>query len=79
MQMTFQRNGVRAEAIVLAVSPDRMRIAERGRADTVELNLQDGCWRDERGKRIEIEALIAIDESALAGLAPRTLSAGSLL
>jgi hypothetical protein len=77
MQMTFQRNGVRAEAIVLAVSPDRMRIAERGRADTVELNLQDGCWRDERGKRIE--ALIAIDESALAGLAPRTLSAGSLL
>jgi hypothetical protein len=77
--MTFQRNGVRAEAIVLAVSSDRMRIAERGRGDTVELILQDGCWRDERGRTIEIETLIAIDKNAVAAFAPRTLTAGSLV
>jgi hypothetical protein len=79
MQMTFQRNGVRGEAIVLAVSPDRMRIAERGRPDTVELNLHDGSWHDERGRRLEIETLIAIDNHAFADVAPRTLTAGSLL
>jgi hypothetical protein len=79
MQMAFQRNGVRGEAIIFSVSRYRMRIAERGHADTVELTLQDGCWRDENGRSIEIEAMIGIEANAFADFAPRTLTAGSSL
>jgi hypothetical protein len=77
--MSFQRNGVRSEAVVLAVNRAQVRIAERGRGDTVELTLQDGCWRDERGRTIEIEAMIGLDAAAFADFAPRTLTAGSSL
>jgi hypothetical protein len=79
MHMTFQRNGVRGEAIILSVTRDRMRIAERGCGDTSELALADGHWRDERGREIEIEAMVAAKKDAFADFRPRTFTAGSLL
>ena len=54
------QNGLRVEAVVLAVNSERMRVAIGAQSDTVELHMVDGGWRTERGAAIEIEALMAI-------------------
>jgi hypothetical protein len=54
------QNGLRVEAVVLAVNSERMRVAIGSHSDTVELHMVDGGWRTQRGAAIEIEALIAI-------------------
>jgi hypothetical protein len=54
------QNGLRVEAVVLAVNSERMRVAIGSQSDTVELHMVDGGWRTERGAAIEIEALMAI-------------------
>ncbi len=46
------------EAVLLAVSRERMRLAVRGRAETLEFRLVDGEWTSEQGDRIELESLI---------------------
>jgi hypothetical protein len=54
------QNGLRVDAVVLAVNSERMRVAIGSQSDTVELHMVDGGWRTERGAAIEIEALMAI-------------------
>lgn len=81
MRMAIQRgNGVRAEALLLAVSKSRMRVVIAGTADTVELSMMDGRWIDESGEIIEFEALLPLDGIGWPGLCadlyPRTAVAG---
>ncbi len=59
MLMTIRyQSGLRAEAVVLAASRERMRIAVDCQPDTTELRQVDGRWHTEGGTEIEIEALI---------------------
>jgi hypothetical protein len=73
-------NGVRAEAVVLAAARDLLRVAVAGSRDTEEWLMFDGCWYDESGRRVEIEAAVAIDGldySAVSGEAyPKVAAAG---
>jgi len=81
MRMTIRyQDGARAEAVLLAVNCDRMRVAvDRGR-DTIELHKTAPGWCTDNGEEIEIEALIAIpgvDVSRFcAELHPRAIGAG---
>jgi hypothetical protein len=59
MMIRYQ-SGRTVEAVLLAASSDRMRVAMGARSDTVELSLLDGLWYAEPGASIEIEALIPI-------------------
>ena len=54
------QSGFRAEAVLLAATGDRMRVAIGSQRDTVELHKVDAGWRTQRGAAIEIEALIPI-------------------
>jgi len=83
MRMTFQReDGALVEAVLLTANRFQMRIVPVGVGDTVELTMDDGCWRDERGRRMQIEAMLAtegVDTLAiLADFYPRTAVAGAL-
>ena len=72
-------NGVRTEAVLLAGSRDRLRLAVPGSGDTNEIARSDGEWRDENGRRVEIEAIFAdsADDAAFWSEAhPLTLTAG---
>ena len=53
------RDRRRVEAIVLAVSADRMRISLPNCEDAVELRQAQGVWTTEDGEPIEIESMIA--------------------
>jgi hypothetical protein len=59
MHMTLNfATGRRVDGLLLAASPDRMRLAVRDRNETIELNVEAGQWRAEDGSMVEIEALI---------------------
>ena len=58
------RNGLRAEAVLLAANSERMRVAIESQRDTVELHRVEENWRSQRGAAIEIEALIPISGTA---------------
>ena len=59
MLMTIRyQNGLRAEAVVLAASRERMRVAVDSQPDTMEFQQVDGRWHMEGRGEIEIEALI---------------------
>jgi hypothetical protein len=45
------------EGVVLSVAKDRMRVALRGHADTIELRCSCGQW-DMQGVTFEFEALV---------------------
>jgi hypothetical protein len=79
MMIRYQ-SGLRVEAVLLAASRERIRIAIDSQRDTVELNKVDACWHTEDGAEIEIEALIPIagtDVSQFcAAVYPRTNTAG---
>ena len=61
MQMMIRyQSGLRVEAVLLAASRERMRLAIDSERDTVELHRADACWFTETGAEIEIEALIPI-------------------
>ena len=62
------QNGLRIEAVLLAAGHDRMRVAIETQCDTVELHRVDAGWQTERGAAVEIEALMAIPGTDLAGL-----------
>jgi hypothetical protein len=57
--MVVYENGSRADAVVLAVGENRMRVVLRGSRDTVELRLLKEQWMTEEGDAIDIEALVA--------------------
>ena len=82
MLMTIRyQTGLRVEAVLLAASRERMRVAIDSQRDTVELHKVDASWYTEEGTAIEIEALIPIsgvDVSQFCmGVYPRTNAAGS--
>jgi len=84
MQMTIRyQNGARSEAVLLAASRERMRLATGSNADTIELQKLDAFWWTERGEQIEIEALIpmsGMDVSQFcAEVYPRAAAAGRSL
>jgi len=65
MQVTIRfENGLRVEALLLAASAERMRVALPARGDALDLRLADGRWSLESGPAIEIEALIAFPPAA---------------
>ena len=80
MTIRFQ-NGDRVDAVLLAASRERMRVAIDSQRDTIELHKVDASWYTEEGTAIEIEALIPISGADVsqfcAGVYPRTSAAGS--
>lgn len=52
-------DGRRWECLLFAASENRMRIAVRGRGDTVELTLQQGRWTWENGVPVEVDSVLA--------------------
>ena len=60
MQLVFSfSDGRRTEAVLLAASTDRMRVAIPGQEDAVELRRAEGHWKTESGEHIELESIIA--------------------
>lgn len=70
-------DGHRAEAIVLAVSADRMRITMPEYEDAMELRLRDGAWMTEDQRPVELEALAAGGDlrALFAGMGPLSRTA----
>jgi hypothetical protein len=84
MEMILRyQTGLRAEAVLLAAGADRMRIAVRDGADTVELRLVFGQWVSEDGGPLEIESLISIPNTGIVHFcpdpAPMTRTAGNTM
>ena len=82
MLMTIRyQGGVTVEAVLLAANRERMRLAVASQRDTIELSKADGCWYTEKGDVIELEALIPLVGTDLAGFCaavyPRTIAAGA--
>ena len=80
MAIRYQ-GGMRVEAVLLAANRERMRLAVASLGDTIELHKADGCWYTEAGDVIELEALIPLAGTDLAGFCaavyPRTIAAGA--
>ena len=55
--MISGRDG-RYEAVLLAVSKERLRIARPGHVDTIELALVHGVWVDENDEPVEFESMV---------------------
>ena len=53
-------DGRRVDAVVLAVSADRMRISIPGIDDATELRATQGAWFTETGEPVEIESIILL-------------------
>jgi hypothetical protein len=51
--------GREREGLLLAGSPERMRVMMPGQADAVEFRLIEGNWMNESGAAVEIGALAA--------------------
>ena len=51
--------GRQVEALLLSVSPDRLRVVIPGRADTAEFRIVDGQWTSESGAQVELGAIIS--------------------
>ncbi|MEO8593949.1 MAG: hypothetical protein ABI759_11560 [Candidatus Solibacter sp.] len=51
--------GRQLDALILSVSPDRLRVVTPGRADTLEFRAVDGKWVSESGAQVELGALIS--------------------
>ena len=67
MLMTIRyRNGLRVEAVLLAASRERMRVATDTQRDTLELHKVDGAWQTEAGDALEIESLIPLPGTGVA-------------
>ena len=68
MLMTIRyQTGLRAEAVVLTASRERMRVAIDSQPDTTDLQQVDACWHTEDGTEIEIEALISMTGTDVPG------------
>jgi hypothetical protein len=53
--------GRTVEALLLAISPNRMRLVIRDFRDAVEIEYAAGQWKTEKGKLIEIVGMITDD------------------
>jgi len=71
--------GRRVDGVLLATGRDRMRVAVRGRNETIELRLEEGRWTSDEGVRVELESVIWDGATAIPqswAEAPRTFTAG---
>src|SRR5208283_3118126 len=57
--------GQRVEAVVLAVEPNRLRIAIKDSEDAEVLRYEAGQWLRESGEAVEFESLLAGDQTAI--------------
>ena len=71
--------GGRHEAVLLAASASRMRVAVRGARDTIELRVAYGQWLCEDGEPVEFESILAGQDFSFFcdEVYPRTRAAGS--
>ncbi len=53
--------GRQMEAVLLASSPNRMRLVVRGESETLELRRSQGHWYSEKGERVEFDAIVAAE------------------
>ena len=78
--MIRYQDGRRDEAVLMAASQERMRIAAASQKDTVELTRGNEGWLTENGEPVDIEALIPMDgfqvEQFCAAIYPLTMTAG---
>jgi len=61
MYTVLVMEGRQVEALLLSVSPDRLRVVIPGRADTAELRMVDGQWTSESGAQVELGAILSAD------------------
>lgn len=74
MYTVIVMGGRQVEALLLSVSPDCLRAAIPGRADTAEFRMIDGQWTSESGAQVELGAILsagAADVSQVMGREPR--------
>jgi hypothetical protein len=69
-------NGHRADALLLTMTPDTMRVVLHRRNDTVEYRRISDRWAGDDGSRVSIEAMLAAAAVRPAGYRGLTLSAG---
>jgi len=62
LQIGFS-DGRSVDAVLLAASPDRMRVAFEDCADATELRLIDGRWTDEDGTEVSLDAIFFEDDA----------------
>ena len=55
--------GRQVDALLLSVSPDRLRAVIPGRADTAEYRRIDGQWTSESGARVELGAILSAGDA----------------
>ena len=78
MQLTLlYPGGRRIDAVVLAATQDRMRIAIPNRRDAVELRLTGDTLTSDEGESVEIEAVLACDWTGQRIEQPRSRTAGA--
>jgi hypothetical protein len=69
-------NGHRADALLLTMTSDAMRVIPHRRNDTVEYRQVAGRWIGDDGTRVTIEAMVPATAVQPAGDRGLTLSAG---
>jgi len=69
-------NGLRTDALLLALGSDRMRVAFRNGDDAIELRREGEQWISEEGSTFVAEAWITDSCEGLEA-APRTMAAGA--
>jgi hypothetical protein len=78
--MIRYESGLRAEAVLLAASRERIRAAIKSEKDTAEFHWVEAGWYTERGMAVEIEAMVPLMGTDFSNLCtavyPRTNVAG---
>ena len=64
--------GRRVDALLLSASADHLRVAIRGRGDTVECRMIEGKWYTDQGGRVEIGAIWLAEGVSPAQFVPQT-------
>jgi hypothetical protein len=57
-------NGLRVDAVLVAIGRNRMRVVLRGCKDASELRLLKDQWMSEEGDGVDIESIFMAGESA---------------
>jgi hypothetical protein len=74
--------GRQVEALLLSVSPDRLRVVIPGGADTAEFRMVDGQWAAESGMQVELGAMLswsAAETAMVMGGAHTALRVGAVI
>ena len=70
--------GRRADAVVLSMTEDHMRVAIAGRKDTTELSSVAGKWVTDKGVPVEFGAVYGFEGVETVRFRPRTLNAARI-